>query len=158
MKRNEKGFTLIELMIVVAIIGILAAIAIPAYANYTKKAKVSEITNAMGALGNSLVEYYQAQGNMPTDTVTTTYTAAGAVSGADSVANSFGITIPGTYIGSGTVTITDSTTSTALITVTFGTSGMLSSEFSGRTITLSVAQGTRGTWGGTAPQNYIPKA
>ncbi|MDD5301308.1 MAG: prepilin-type N-terminal cleavage/methylation domain-containing protein [Gallionella sp.] len=59
MKNVQKGFTLIELMIVVAIIGILAAVAIPAYSNYTKKAKFTEVSQATQAM-KSAVEACQA--------------------------------------------------------------------------------------------------
>ncbi len=54
MKNVQKGFTLIELMIVVAIIGILAAVAIPAYSNYTKKAKFTEVVQATQALKSAV--------------------------------------------------------------------------------------------------------
>lgn len=54
MKKVQSGFTLIELMIVVAIIGILAAVAIPAYSNYTKKAKFTEVTQATQALKSAV--------------------------------------------------------------------------------------------------------
>ena len=63
--RNKKGFTLIELMIVVAIVGILAAIAIPAYLDYTVKTKISEVTVAMDALAQSASEYHAARGEFP---------------------------------------------------------------------------------------------
>ena len=65
MKKVQQGFTLIELMIVVAIIGILAAIAIPAYQDYTIRSKVTELVNAAGVCKTSIAEYYQAQGKMP---------------------------------------------------------------------------------------------
>ena len=67
MKKIQKGFTLIELMIVVAIIGILAAIAIPAYSDYTKRAKVTELVTAASACKASVSEYFQAQGAYPAD-------------------------------------------------------------------------------------------
>jgi type IV pilus assembly protein PilA len=67
MKNVQKGFTLIELMIVVAIIGILAAIAIPAYQDYTIRAKVTELINAAGVCKTSVAEYYQAVGVFPSD-------------------------------------------------------------------------------------------
>jgi len=68
MIRIQKGFTLIELMIVVAIIGILAAIAIPAYQDYMVRSKVTELINAAGVCKTSVAEYYQSKGFMPADT------------------------------------------------------------------------------------------
>jgi type IV pilus assembly protein PilA len=65
MKKVQQGFTLIELMIVVAIIGILAAIAIPAYQDFTIRSKVTELINAAGVCKTSVAEYYQAKGNSP---------------------------------------------------------------------------------------------
>src|SRR5256885_1016778 len=63
MKTLQKGFTLIELMIVVAIIGILAAVALPAYQDYTIRAKMSEVILAMSACRTSITEVYQSGGS-----------------------------------------------------------------------------------------------
>jgi type IV pilus assembly protein PilA len=60
MKQLQKGFTLIELMIVVAIIGILAAVALPAYQDYTIRAKMSEVILGMSACRTSITEVYQS--------------------------------------------------------------------------------------------------
>ena len=65
MRKAQQGFTLIELMIVVAIIGILAAIALPAYQDYTVRAKVSELVLAADSCKTSVTEYFQSQGSLP---------------------------------------------------------------------------------------------
>ena len=65
LKRAQQGFTLIELMIVVAIIGILAAVALPAYRDYTVRAKASELILAASAGKTSVSEYVGTNGQMP---------------------------------------------------------------------------------------------
>ncbi len=82
-KKAQQGFTLIELMIVVAIIGILAAIAIPAYQDYTLRAKMSEVIGYVSSAKAAVSETYQSDGSFPTSntaagladasTLTTTY-------------------------------------------------------------------------------------
>src|SRR3954465_3377907 len=66
MKSLQKGFTLIELMIVVAIIGIQAAVAIPAYQDYIARAQVSEAVSLLGSGKTPMAEYFASQGIWPT--------------------------------------------------------------------------------------------
>ncbi|UBR47559.1 pilin [Aeromonas veronii] len=65
--KKQSGFTLIELMIVVAIVAILAAVALPAYQNYTKKAKMTELVAATGALKTRVEVCAQSGSNCPND-------------------------------------------------------------------------------------------
>ena len=65
MKRVQQGFTLIELMIVVAIVGILAAIALPAYQDYVIRSKMSETEAAIAACKTSVAEFLSSKGSMP---------------------------------------------------------------------------------------------
>jgi type IV pilus assembly protein PilA len=67
MKRAQQGFTLIELMIVVAIVGILAAIAIPAYSDYVVRSKQSEAEAAIAACKTSVAEYVATHADVPAD-------------------------------------------------------------------------------------------
>ena len=85
MMMNKKGFTLIEIMIVVAIVGILAAIAIPAYLDHTVKAKLTEVSTAMDALAQGALEYHAAEGFFPDNTGAYANVAAFAVVSRDYV-------------------------------------------------------------------------
>ena len=64
-KGRKAGFTLIELMIVVAIVGILAAVAIPSYSNYTVKTKISEVSHSFDALATAVAEYHATMAYWP---------------------------------------------------------------------------------------------
>ncbi len=149
--KAQKGFTLIELMIVVAIIGILAAIALPAYQNYTVRAKMSEVVLAASQCRTAITETIQ----------TTTASALPA-------AGSWGCevsTSPSKYVAK------IETTDAGMVTVTTTAANDLPADAQGKTITLTpyiddtnpIANGNVGKsvfkWicaPGTLPSNYLP--
>ena len=112
--KNQQGFTLIELMIVVAIIGILAAIAIPAYQDYTIRAQVSEGLNLSGAAKAAVTEFYQDQGAAPTtnamagldDAIAGKYVASVVVGAAGAITVTYGGDANANLIAAGTLAMT----------------------------------------------------
>ena len=97
MNTMQKGFTLIELMIVVAIIAILAAIAIPAYQDYTIRAQISDGLSLASGSKTAVAEYYQNRGAYPTNN-----SLAGVAAGGSIVGNF----VTGTVIADGVITVT----------------------------------------------------
>jgi len=134
MKSMQKGFTLIELMIVVAIIGILAAVALPAYQDYTIRAKVSELILAASQARTGIAEKFQTDpGNQAAAGVGITIPVVGKLATAS-------VSDAGTIVVSGS---TQSSSTGAAVTVTF-------------TPTFSSATGTI-TWACTgSPAKYLP--
>ena len=149
MKQMQKGFTLIELMIVVAIIGILAAVAIPAYQDYTVKSKVTEASNLVAGVKEAIAEQSDFTG-LSNNTV-----LAAAAMNAPLFTD-----IKGNYVAS--VEATGVTATTATITVTHkAASSTVPVAMGGTTIIWTgTHNGGSVSWlvtGGTLAAKYLPK-
>nr|WP_101079058.1 pilin [Neisseria meningitidis] len=81
MKAIQKGFTLIELMIVIAIVGILAAVALPAYQDYTARAQMSEALTLAEGQKSAVVEYYSDNGTFPNSNTSAGIAASNEIKG-----------------------------------------------------------------------------
>ncbi|MBP7580114.1 MAG: pilin [Vogesella sp.] len=114
MKRVQQGFTLIELMIVVAIIGILAAIAIPAYQDYTKRAHVSEGLSLAAGAKTAVSEFYSTNNTWPANN-----TSAGLATNTDIKGNAVtSVTVSGSQITVAYNSKVDSTSNTLILAAT----------------------------------------
>ena len=124
----QKGFTLIELMIVVAIIGILAAIAIPAYQDYTIRAKVSEVVGLTSSAKVALYETYASDGAMPVLTDQVEVDTTLMLQASDFVTTAVYAQGATTDIGIYTITLeqlgTDADTDTFIVTYTGSATGL----------------------------------
>ena len=158
MNTAQKGFTLIELMIVVAIIGILAAIAIPAYQDYITRSQVTEAVSLLGGLKSPLAEYGADKNAWPTKLVGPTATPAATEMNATLVGKYATVTdtVTGTY-PAGVITATMNTGKAGVATknaLTMSTTDGGSVWACGNT----VVAGSTATTTTTIPVKYLPNS
>ncbi len=140
MKNDQQGFTLIELMSVVAIIGVLAAIAIPAYQRYTIRAQVVEGLNLSAPFKTAVTEFISSNGTFPTDNAAA------------------GLSAPGSYIGK---YVNSVSVNGAVVSIQYGNDAHV--RINGQTVILTALNSDGGvnwtcTSGGVIANIYLPSA